>query len=156
MREFENGQHASRLEHAVKFAKSSAVIRQIAKTERNGNGIERIIRKRQFQRVGFYELRRTAACGGLFVCRNQHGMAKICAYDLRCAAVRQVKQHVSGSTAEIEYAGVLAFEHCPQAIPQRLAPAAVNVKRQQMVQQVVTRRNLGEHAPYPSGRFPFV
>ena len=57
LREFENRSHSAGLQHAQHLFQAALVVRQVAKSEGHGDQIERSVRQRQRQRIGFEQRR---------------------------------------------------------------------------------------------------
>src|SRR6266850_7223195 len=82
--EFEDGDRATRLQHALNFAQAGFVIGEVSKAESGGHEIERAIGEGQTHGVGFEKWNRSRdvfRCGcnqrGVFrFCANEHGVGK--------------------------------------------------------------------------------
>ncbi len=72
-------------------------------------------------------------------------MNEICADDAGFSGAREGESQIARTTAEIEDQSVRSSEDGPQETGDAGAPEAVELQRQQVVQQVVTRCDLSEH-----------
>jgi len=90
-------------------------------------------------------------------CGNQHGVAKIAAIHGGRAAVRLKGEHqVTGATAHVEHAGSGFSQNVRYSRHGAGAPIPVDIHRQHVIQQIVARDDLAEHAAHPSGRLTLV
>ncbi len=111
------------------------------------------IGKRQPQRVRFDPLqgplRRPSSLLRRLLCRAlQHGVRKIGAKYLRRSRARapaQRESHVSRTATKIQHACLGTLQNGLELPCRAPPPQAVNVERKNMIQQVVARRNRGEH-----------
>ena len=76
---------------------------------------------------------------------HEHGMGKIGADDARRAHPSESKGKVAGATAEIKDHSILALEYGLKTVRGALAPKTIEVKRQEMIEQVITGSDLREH-----------
>jgi hypothetical protein len=72
-------------------------------------------------------------------------MRKISADNLRWAAPRQRKGEVAGAAAKIEHASIAPLQDWPETPRCTSAPHAILLQRQQMIQEVVARRDFRKH-----------
>ena len=63
----------------------------------------------------------------------------------------QSEGHVAGAAAEIESAGAGALQDVAESAGGAAPPQAVNVEREQVVEQVVAGRDGGEHVAHGGG-----
>jgi hypothetical protein len=80
----------------------------------------------------------------------QHGVRKIRAENLgrlRAAAAAQRERHVSGAATKIKHASFGTPQNGIEGPRRAPPPQAVNVERENMIQQIVARRNRSEHLP---------
>src|SRR4029077_1888417 len=76
---------------------------------------------------------------------NQHSVREIRTDNTSLASLRERKREIAGATAEIQDHGVRSIENRAQAPRSPRAPPAIELSRQQMVEQIVARRDLREH-----------
>jgi hypothetical protein len=67
-------------------------------------------------------------------------MAEIRAKHRLCRVALQLEQDIAGSAAKIENRGITHRQNRTYTRKQASSPYAINVKREQMIQQVVTGR----------------
>jgi len=151
--ELENGDGAAGLEDAMDFAEAGFVIGEIAKAEGGGNEVEGAVSERKAESVGFEkakdarravrgraELRSAFSPGA-----NQHGVGKIRAEDAGLPFPREGKGEVTGAAAEIEDIDAGALENWSKEACRAVAPEAIGLKREEMIEEVVARGDLCEH-----------
>src|SRR5713101_9948346 len=72
-------------------------------------------------------------------------MGKIRANDAGFSGTRKSEGEITGSTAEIENQRIGAVEDGLQTPCGARAPETIELQRQEMIEQIVSRRDLGEH-----------
>src|ERR1700737_3283480 len=82
-------------------------------------------------------------------------MGKVHADDLRPVTAINCDGEVSRSAAEVEDANFSLGEDAPKPLRRARAPEPVELQRQQMIQQVIPRRNLREHLAHLARGFRF-
>jgi hypothetical protein len=76
---------------------------------------------------------------------HEHGMGKIGADDACRAHASESEGEIAGATAEIKDHSVTVLEYGPKTARNALTPKTIEVKRQEMIEQVVAGRDLCEH-----------
>src|ERR1700681_447651 len=140
-------------EHPRDFTQSRVVVGQVSETECRCHQIEVSIGKWQPKRVGFDPLwgpqrRASSLLRRLRRCALQHGMRKIRTENLRssgASAPPQSESHVSGAATKIQHASIGTLQNGIELARGAPPPQPVNVERKNVIQQVVARRNRGEH-----------
>src|SRR5439155_1621252 len=79
---------------------------------------------------------------------DKHGVRKIRAEDAGFAGVSESQSEIAGSATQIQNHSIGAFKDRSKALRSPSAPQPIQLERQQMVQQIVTRRDLREHVAY--------
>src|SRR5579859_7048197 len=151
--ELENGDGAAGLEDAMNFAEAGFVIGEIAEAEGGGNEVEGAVSERKAESVGLEEWKdaRRAVRGraelrsAFFPGANQHGVSKIRAEDAGLPFPREGKREVTGAAAEIEHIGAGALENWSKEARRAVAPEAIGLKREEMIEEVVARGDFCEH-----------
>jgi hypothetical protein len=72
-------------------------------------------------------------------------MGKIGADDACRAYASESQGEIAGTTAEIKDHGIAELEYGPKKVRGALAPKTIEVKRQKMIEQVITGGDLCEH-----------
>jgi hypothetical protein len=72
-------------------------------------------------------------------------MGKIGAHDACRAYASESESQIASATAEIKDHSIAVLEHGPKTSRSALAPKTIEVQRQEMVEQVITGGDLGEH-----------
>src|SRR5580658_10072986 len=80
-------------------------------------------------------------------------MAEVAAQNRTCRSSLQFDENIAGAAAQVENAGLWTAENVLDALNEQLAPEAVDVKGEQMIQQIIAGRDTGKHAPDPIGGF---
>src|SRR6266513_1667008 len=150
-REFEHDEAGPGPEHAVRLPEARVEIRQVSDPEGHHGTVEPGVGERERERIG---ADRTGACS-LALPPRQHGDHEVRADDgpAESAGARERRREIERAGAEIEIGAV--GSPLPREPSHRgAAPGTVHVEAQQMVQQVVARRDRGEHAAHvrPFGR----
>ena len=86
---------------------------------------------------------------------HEHRMAEVAAPDRRAAPGFESQQQIARPAAEIQDARAGHGEDRPHALDGAAAPGAVDVEREQMIQQIVAPRHGGEHAANRAGGLLF-
>jgi hypothetical protein len=76
-------------------------------------------------------------------------MTEVSANDLGGRNGAEIQVHVPGSTAQVQHNCTRIIESRPDFLKQRFSPTSIDVKREEMIQQVVSRRDTGEHTFHP-------
>jgi len=79
-------------------------------------------------------------------------VAEIGAVNARAAGAFEGQQQVAGSTAQVDRTRLGIREYVAYARHRAIAPAPVEVEREQVIGQIVAVRHAGEHAAHPTGR----
>ena len=128
------------------FHQAAAVISEIAESERHGDQIERRVGHGKLQRVGFKKRRAAFAPR-----HHKHGMAKIAAENFYRSRPRDwsasVKSPVPQHTSNTRAPGRSRI--CATRDTVRARQIAVDIHRQQVIQQVVARSNASKHTAHP-------
>ena len=135
------------------FAEAGLVIGEIAEAEGGRDEIEGLVGEGEAESVGFEEWKNVwrgirgmvELRGGFFFGADQHGMRKIGAEDAGVAFAREGEGEVAGAAAEIEDSGVGALENGAKEAGGAFAPAAIGLEGEEMIEEVVTRGDYGEH-----------
>src|SRR6266571_7847368 len=151
--EFQNGDGATGLEHALNLTQACFIIGEVAKAEGAGHQVKGSTGKGKPERVGLEKRhwRRGALVPWLlfgdafFTCSNEHGMGEIRADDADPSGARESESEVTGSTAEIEGESIGAAEDGLQMPGGACAPKAIELQRQKMIEQIVSRSDLRKH-----------
>src|SRR5712692_1291345 len=93
--------------------------------------------------------------GALPSCAYKHAVRKVHADHARPVSAIQNNRQVSRSTTKIEYASLPVEKNPPKQLCSAGAPEAIELQRQEMVQQVVAWRNLSKHLPHFFGSIGF-
>src|SRR6266850_1443670 len=161
--EFEDGDGAAGLQHALNFAQASFVIGEVSKAKGGGHQVERGFGERQTHGVGFNERQPDDRVSGsalgqrdtFFFCANEHGVSKIRADDAGFSGTSEGEGEISRSTAEIKNERIGATENGMETFCCARAPKAIELQRKEMIQQVVTRSDTREHLAHFCGGVRF-
>jgi hypothetical protein len=82
-------------------------------------------------------------------------MGKIGAHDACRAYASESERKIASATAEIKNHGFAVLEYGPETARCALAPKTIEVKRQEMIEQVITGGDLCEHLADFSRGVPF-
>src|SRR2546422_5299548 len=93
--------------------------------------------------------------GALLSGAHQHAVRKVHADHARPVSAVKRNRQVASSTAKIEYTSLPVEKNRAKKLCSAGAPEAIKLQRQEMVQQVVARRNLCKHLPYFFGSIGF-
>ncbi len=149
--EFEHHEAGAGPEHAVRLPEAGVQIRQVSDPEGHHGTVEPGVDERERERVGAdgtgaWRLALPPRQHGEHEVRAEHGPAEP-------GRAGERRREIERAGAEIEIGAVGSLlprepSHCGAA------PGAVHIEAQEMVQQVVARRDRGEHAAYvrPLGR----
>src|SRR5271167_114362 len=83
-------------------------------------------------------------------------MAKVAAVNHRATPRLKREHKITCSAAEIEHACAGPGQNVRNLLHGSCPPIAIDIEREQMIQQVVTRRDAAEHAAHPSARLLLV
>src|SRR5712692_6401010 len=86
--------------------------------------------------------------GALPSCAYKHAMRKVHSDHARPISAVQRNGQIASSTTKIEYASLPVEKNRPKKPCSAGAPEAIELQRQEMVQQVVAWRNLCKHLPH--------
>src|SRR6266850_832901 len=161
--EFEDGDRATRLQDALNFAQAGFVIGEIAEAKGRGDEVEGGVCERQPHGVGFEKRngsRDGVGCargqrGTFLFCANEHGMGKIRADDAGASGTGKGKGEISRTATKIKNEGIGAAENGAEKLCCARAPKAIELQREEMIQQVVTRSNPREHLAHFRGGVRF-
>src|SRR5437899_473314 len=162
-REFEDGDGAARFQYALNFAQAGFVIGEVAEAKGRGDEVEGCVRERQPHGVGFEKRngsRNGFGCargerGTFRFCANEHSVGKIRADDAGASGTGKGKGEISRAATEIKNKRIGAAENGPETFCCARAPKAIELQREEMIQQVVTRSNPREHLAYFRGGVRF-
>src|SRR6266850_5874740 len=162
--EFEDGDGAAGLQHALNFAQAGFVIGEIAEAKGGGHEVEGGVRERQPHGVGFEKRngsRDRLGCargqrGTLFFCANEHGVSKIRPDDSGTSGAGKGKGEISRAAAEIQNERIGPAENGAETFCCARAPKAIELQREEMIQQVITRSDAREHLAHFRGGVRFV
>src|SRR6185437_10229716 len=129
-RKFKNCGHASRLHHPPQFRQALVIIREVSKTEGNGQHVERMVRDGKTERVGFEQQRREMMHFQLGTRRHQHWMAEIAPVDSRLRRKAKRDGQVSCAATDIEYAGIARKREARNAANRARTPVTVEIERE--------------------------
>src|SRR2546422_11073623 len=93
--------------------------------------------------------------GALLSGAHQHAVRKVHADHARPISAVKRNRQVASSTAKIEYTSLPVEKNRAKKLCSAGAPEAIELQRQEMVQQVVARRNLCEHLAHFFGSIGF-
>src|SRR5260370_37504834 len=84
-------------------------------------------------------------------------MAKIAPIYSGGLALRLQRQHkIASAATNVEHSRPWFPQHVRNSRHCARPPPAVDIHREQVIQQIVARRNASEHSPHPSSGLPFV
>ena len=135
------------------FAEAGFVVGEIAEAESGGDEIEAVIAEGEAESVGFEKRKdawrsiRGAArlrCT-FFLSANEHGMRKIRAEDAGLPFPSEGKGQVTSAAAQIEHIGAGPLKNRAKEAGRAFAPQAIELKREEMIQQIIARRDFREH-----------
>ena len=89
--------------------------------------------------------RESLAFGAFRACPHEHGMGKIGAHDAGRAYAGESEREIASATAEIKDHSTAVLKYGSKTARSALAPKTIEFKRQEMVEQVITRGDLCEH-----------
>ena len=142
-RELENHEPGARLQRAAHLAQPRLQRRHVADAERHDRTIEAPVGHRQLQGIGRHRAQRVAGC--LAVAHAQHRFGEVGRHDIPAEArlTHQLCSHVERAGAEIEIRSRRSGGPC-QRLERATTPPLVDVHRQDVVEQIVARSDLGE------------
>ena len=133
----------------------------VAEAEGRGHEVEMLAGERKIQRVGFDPTRgrilRRSVGRRRALSRSplQHRMREIGAHNLGrglpCLTAQR-ERHVASPAAQVEDSRILPRQDVAKGPSGATPPHAINVERQHMVQQIVARRDGGEHLAHRASR----
>src|SRR5712692_8106409 len=88
-------------------------------------------------------------------CAYKHAVRKVHSDHARPISAVQRNGQIASSTTKIEHKRFAVKKNRPQMLCSEGAPEAIELQRQEMVQQVVARRNLRKHLPHSLGSIGF-
>ncbi len=128
--EFQDGDGAAGLQHALNLAQAGFIVGEVAKAEGAGHQVKRSVCERKPESIGFKKRHRR--CSALVQWRHprdaflsrtdEHGMGEICADDASFSGTRESKSEITGSAAEIEDKSIGAAENGMQKSGGACAP----------------------------------
>jgi hypothetical protein len=89
--------------------------------------------------------REALAFGAFRACPHEHGMGKIGAHDACRAYASESEGEIASAAAEIKDHSIAVLEYGSKTARSALAPKTIEVKRQEMVEQIITGGDLCEH-----------
>ena len=145
---FQNHKRAVRPKDATHFFETFPGILEVSKSKGDGDGIKRSGRKRNSQGVGFHrpDCAIEPKASRLGQGANEHGMAEVCGDNGNAKTLMQFDRQVPGAAAKIETKFRLDSTNklfdfsCGE-----LAPSPVDRDRKEVIQEVVTGRDLSKH-----------
>src|SRR5881394_130706 len=148
-RELENHEPRSTLQHPRRFFQAGVQVREVPDPEADERAVKGGVRERQRQRIGAHRHRprRLAFAAGEHRQREigaKHGARE-------AGAACQLHGEVEGAGAEIE----IDARGAPFPVEPRdgaATPGAIDVEAEQMIEEIVTRRDFGEHAAHVGSR----
>src|SRR5712664_2590389 len=134
--EFQDGDGATGLEHALNLAQTGFVVGEVAKAEGAGHQVKRSVCERKPESIGFEKRHRRCNAlirwwhqGGAFLSRSdEHGMGKIRADDTSISGTRESESEITGSTAEIEDQSIGPVENGMQKRGRACAPKPIELQ----------------------------
>src|SRR6266852_1518165 len=81
----------------------------------------------------------------LSICALQHCMRKIGPNNVCWTAARQPESKITGATAKIEHSRIAPLQNWAETPRRPRAPHAIQLEGQQMIQEIVARRDFREH-----------
>src|ERR1700724_3237706 len=87
---------------------------------------------------------------------HQHRMAKVAAVNHRATSLLKREHKITCSAAEIEHARARPTKDFRDLLNGSCPPIAIDIEREQMIQKIVARRDVPEHAAHPGGRLLLV
>jgi hypothetical protein len=134
--------------HSYHFRQAAIRICHITQTKGDSGDLKFPIGERKLLSVGF---QKADALVGPAPTRflsgsNQHGMAKVRTDDGHAPARGSIvsQGQVPGAGAQIQNRRHTLRRHQPSRPP---APIAIHIQAQQMIEQIIPRRNVAEHSP---------
>src|SRR5437773_2752827 len=144
-RELQHDESRPRPQYAVRLAQSLVQVGQVADAEADGGAVEQRVGERQLQSVG----RDGRGARGLAAAAGEHRDDEVRSDDAppKAGGAGQRSGQVQRAGAEVEVDAVGARLPA-EARDGRAAPGAVHVEAQQVVEEVVARRDGGEQAAH--------
>ncbi len=152
---FEDRDSSAWLQHARYFAQAALVVGEISKSEGRGYKVKTRIGKWHIQRVAIDEFGRMRIGSRFFPGAFHHGVCKIAAQDrhsVRCGVADHVyaldlegECQVARAAAEIKNASVGASKDASEFFRCQPAPSVVHREGEEVIEEVVSRRNGAEH-----------
>ena len=87
----------------------------------------------------------TVAEDAFGACAEQHGVRKVEAHDARFGRFAEGESEIARAAAKIEDQSVGALQYWAENAGRSFAPEAIELAREQMVEEVVARRDLRKH-----------
>ena len=151
--EFKDGDGAAGLEDSLNFPQAGFVVGEVAKAEGAGHQVERSAGERKPESIGFEKrhwrcstlVRRWRQGRAFLFCADEHGMGEIRADDAGLSGSRESESEIAGSAAEIEDERIGPVENGLQTPGGAGTPEAIELQRQEMVEQIVARGDLRKH-----------
>jgi hypothetical protein len=144
LREFQNRQAASRLQYTPQFSQTLFDARQVPEGEANGHRVEGRVPKGKTQRVSFDE----SQAGRFLLCELEHRTAKIHSHHAGRSLFKYRNAQIPRAASDVEHSSILSQQRL-QLFDDSLSPTPVDVRRKQMIQQIVSGRDPREHFAHP-------
>ena len=142
-RELEDHQPRPRFQHPRRFSQAGVQVREVPDPEADERAVEGGVRKRQRQRIGTH--RHRAGCLAPAAHEHRHGKIGAEHGAAEAGLARQLGSEIERAGTEIEIDA--ARPPLPvEARDRGSAPGTIHVEAEQVVQEVVARRDGGEHA----------
>src|SRR5260370_4970402 len=134
--EFQDGDSAAGLQHALNLTQAGFVVGEVAKTKGGGDQIKGSVGELKTQGIGFKKrhwrrsglVRRTRLGGGLLFRPNQHWMGEIRTDASGFPGMRESERKIARSTAESAYKGIGAAEDGLQSFGGARAPEPIQLQ----------------------------
>ena len=143
-------------QHAVNLRQTTIVVGQIAKSESRRDQLKLAGSKRKIQRIGFDPANVSACRTSLPPAPAWHARSpRRTAWWSAVQPAIQRECHVAGAAAQIEHLRVGTPQHFGEHARGAVPPHPIDVHREHVIQQIVARRDRGEHLAHRirCGRF---
>ncbi len=140
-----NPNAAARPQHPMNLSKPRGIITEIAKTERRGHKVERVIREGKRHRITLNPSHIRSCV--LTLCKTKHLPRKIeprHRFGICCALSKQRSREISGPAANIQNPRIRTSQYLAKRNRRATPPAPIKPKRQQVICPIVRRRNRAE------------
>ena len=144
-RELQNRGPATRFQHAEYLRQSKIDPLEVAEPEGDRHDVKALIGEGQLHGIPLCQDGAASIVGQFLIPDHQHRMAEIAAdhpgvsFNFDC--------QVGRSTAKVERQRVRSPQKIEQLADREPAPSLIDIERQDMVEPVITGRNLGKHRP---------